>query len=83
MRAQVRHVQINMYDFTAVGFLLCMLMILYKFNNATAVHRGRGGGGGGGAVWGLTHGGTDLRILTNPLLGLMRRGVSSEVTDYI
>lgn len=49
MHAQVRHVQINMYDSTAVGFLLCMLMILYKFNNATAVHCGCGGGGGGGA----------------------------------
>lgn len=30
--------QINMYDSIAVGFLLCMLMILYKFNNA-AVQR--------------------------------------------
>lgn len=49
MHAQVRHVQINMYDSTAVGFLLCMLMILYKFNNASVVHRGGGGGGGGGA----------------------------------
>lgn len=25
----------------------------------------------------------DLQILTNPLLGLVRRGVSSEVADYI
>lgn len=49
MHAQVRHVQINMYDSTAVGFLLCMLMILYKFNNASVVHWGCGGGGGGGA----------------------------------
>lgn len=38
MHAQVRHVQINMYDSTAVGFLLCMLMISFKFNNATVVH---------------------------------------------
>lgn len=35
VHAQARHVQINMYDSTAVGFLLCMLMISFKFNNAT------------------------------------------------
>lgn len=34
-----------MHDSAVVGFLLCMLMILYKFNNATAVRGGRGGGG--------------------------------------
>lgn len=33
-----RHLQINMYDSTTLGFLLCMLMILYNFNNATAAH---------------------------------------------
>lgn len=50
---QVRHVQINMYDSIAVGFLLCMLMILYKFNNASAQWvRGGGGGRGGDLVGG-------------------------------
>lgn len=32
---------------------------------------------------GLMHRRTGLQILTNPLPGLMRQGVTSEVADYI
>lgn len=70
-----------MYDSTAVGFLLCMLMTLYKFNNATAVHWGWGGVVvEEGVVLGDD---TPKNRPTDHHIGLTRRGVSSEVTDYI
>lgn len=62
-----------MYDSTAVGFLLCMLMILYNFNNATVARR-RWGGGSGGSGGG---GGGILKPANPPLAS---QGESQQIT---
>lgn len=53
-----------------------MLMILYKFNHATAVRGGYGGGG-------MKRLKLDQCALPNPLMGLQSRDVGGNATDFI